>query len=87
MKIKVATEVATAVCLSARLCHLNCTQQVRLGVTPMGSTHGSSTRAHKMGYCLVLLILMSVLGMLKVFYVKSDKGKLFAATRVVFIPR
>lgn len=53
----------------------------------MGSTHGSSTRAHKMGYCLVLLILMSVLGMLKVFYVKSDEGKLFAATRVVFIPR
>lgn len=53
----------------------------------MGSTHSSSTRAHKMEYCLVLLILMPVLGTLKAFYVKSDEGKLFAATTVVFIPR
>lgn len=53
----------------------------------MGSTRSSSTRAQKMEYYLVLLILMSILGMLKVFCMKSDEGRLLAATTVVFIPK
>lgn len=56
-------------------------------VTLMGSTLISSMRLHKMEYRLVLLILMAVLEMLKVFYIKSDEGKMLSATIIVCNPK